>query len=161
MDLNKVDKMILRGCLKIVLVLFTPEALVSWVVFLLKSRTVEFRAVLKACSPRPLPSACPFHRRQTTAPKRGQTPGSQPASCLASSNSRGCSEFSGAQKVMQGGRTRSGTPSGRAPNRGRLPQGPAALQRRRLQLHIRAIPLVLKTPHLHWCLGPVPDANKT
>lgn len=68
MDLNKVDKMILRGCFKTILVLFTPEAPVSWVVFLLKSRTVEFRAVLKACSPPPLPPGRPFRRRQTTAP---------------------------------------------------------------------------------------------
>ena len=128
MDLNKVNKMILRGCLKIVLVLFTPEALVSWVVSPLKSRTVEFRAVLKACSPRPLPPACPVHRRQTTAPpsprREDQTPGSQPASCLASSNSQSCSEFSRAQRVMPGGHARSGPGQGGHQTVGACPRVP-------------------------------------
>lgn len=168
MDLNKVEKMILRGCFKIILgAIYSRSACLFWVFFPLKSRHMELRATLKACPATPCcllftPVSLQTDHCPAFAMKResDSDPGSQPASCLALSNSLSCSEFSCVQSVMQGCRTLSGTQAERAAHGGRLPRVPPPCNCAVCSF-ILGLFLVLKTPHLHRFPGPILGANET
>lgn len=54
MDLSKVEKMVSRGCFRIIFgAVYSRSACLFWVFFPLKSRNMEFQATLKACSAPP------------------------------------------------------------------------------------------------------------
>lgn len=158
MDLSKVEKMVSRGCFRIIFsAVYSRSACLFWVFFPLKSRNMELQATLKACSAPPcslllarLTADRPLPRlRHEERVRLRSLLGSQPASCLALSNSLSCSEFSCVQSVMQcsalfqdpvreGSKRWAPAPESRHPATAPL------------QLHSRAVPLVLKISHLHW-----------